>query len=115
MKKLTRILPAILALALPVGTHALSYFDPSGSIGLGTADLQDTVVNVINFVLGLLGIIAVIMVLWGGFMWLTAGGNEDNVKKAKDIISAAAIGIIIVLLAWAIVNFVIRTGTNVST
>ena len=114
MKKLGITLTTLSVLLLPVVAQAISFEDPSTSLGLGTADLKDTVINIINWVLGLLGIIAVIMILYGGFMWLTAGGNEDKVGSAKKIISAAVIGLIIVLLAWAIVNFVLRTAGNVT-
>lgn len=104
----------VLALAIPAVTYAVSFENPSQSLGLGTADLKSTVINVINWVLGLLGIIAVIMILVGGFQWMTAAGNEEKVEKAKKVISAAIVGLIIILLAWAIVNFVIGTTSNVS-
>ncbi|MEK7538198.1 MAG: hypothetical protein AAB619_04480, partial [Patescibacteria group bacterium] len=58
--------------------------------------------------------IAVTMIIYGGFTWLTAAGNEENVEKAKRIISAAVIGLIVILLAWAIVIFVARTTANVT-
>ncbi len=102
------------ALALPFAAAALSFEDPSLTIGVGSADLKQTVVNIITFVLGLLGLIAVIMILYGGFIWLTAGGNEDKVDSAKKIISAAAVGLVVILISWAIVQFVINTTTNVT-
>jgi hypothetical protein len=64
--------------------------------------------------LGLLGLIAVVLIIYGGFIWLTAGGNEDKVGQAKRIISAAVVGLIIVLLAWAIVTFVVSTASKVT-
>lgn len=107
-------LASLSILALPLAASAISYLDPSDSLGLGTADLKDTVINIINWVLGLLGIVAVIMVLYGGFQWLTAGGSEDKVASAKKILQSAVIGLIIILLAWAIVNYVLSTAGNVS-
>ncbi|RJO59371.1 hypothetical protein C4546_02415 [Candidatus Parcubacteria bacterium] len=102
-------------LALPAAALALSFeTDFAGSIGFTSTDLKQTVLNVISFVLGLLGLIAVIMILYGGFIWLTAGGNEDKVGSAKKIISAAIVGLIVVLLAWAIVNFVIKSTVQVT-
>ncbi|MBI3957091.1 MAG: hypothetical protein HY340_03840 [Candidatus Kerfeldbacteria bacterium] len=116
MKRRTIGLAALMlaVLLLPVTASAISFEDPSRSLGLGTADLKSTVINIINWVLGLLGIIAVIMILYAGFLWMTAGGNEEKVGTAKKIISAAIIGLIIILLAWAIVNFVLKTASNVS-
>lgn len=101
-------------LILPIAAKAISFEDPSSSLGLGTSDLKETVINIINWILGLLGIIAVIMILYAGFQWMTAGGNEDKVASAKKIISAAVVGLIIILLAWAIVNFVLKTAGNVT-
>lgn len=84
-------------------------------VGLGDADLKQTVINILRWVLGFMTLIAVVFIIYGGFVWLTAGGNEENVEKAKKIISAAVIGLIVILLAWAIVIFVARTTANVTT
>jgi hypothetical protein len=101
--------------ALPfVASAAVTIENVGGSLGLGSADLKQTILNIITFVLGLLGLIAVIMILYGGFIWLTAGGNEDKVDSAKKIISSAAIGLVIILISWAIVNFVVRSTVNVT-
>ncbi len=106
-------------MALPFASHAqptsFSIESIGSSIGLGNADLKQTVINILNLALGLLALIAVVMIIIGGFTWLTAGGNEEKVDKAKKIISAAVIGLIIVLLAWAVVIFVAKTTANVTT
>ncbi|MFA6909052.1 MAG: hypothetical protein WC289_04165 [Patescibacteria group bacterium] len=100
---------------LPLVAQAELIDETFGStFGLGTSDLQSTVTKIIQWVLGLLGLIAVIMILYGGFIWMTAGGNEERVETAKKIITAAVVGLVVVLLAWAIVIFVIRTGENVA-
>ncbi len=117
MKKLAKfamVAGTVAAIALPTVASALSLEDLGNTLGYGTADLKETVIKIINLVLGLLALIAVIMVIIGGFTWLTAGGNEEKVDKAKKIISAAVIGLIIVLLAWAVVIFVARTTANVT-
>jgi hypothetical protein len=102
-------------LALPaVASAAVTIENVGGSLGLGSADLKQTVLNIVTFVLGLLGLIAVIMILYGGFIWLTAGGNEDKVSSAKRIISSAIIGLVVILISWAIVNFVVRSTVNVT-
>lgn len=102
-------------LALPaIASAAVTIENVGGSLGLGSADLKQTVLNIITFVLGLLGLIAVIMILYGGFIWLTAGGNEDKVSSAKRIISSAIVGLVVILISWAIVNFVVRSTVNVT-
>jgi len=117
--KLTKYISTIFfigsLIVLPLATHAELIDENFGStFGLGTSDLESTVVKIIQWVLGLLGLIAVIMILYGGFIWMTAGGNEERVETAKKIITAAVVGLVVVLLAWAIVIFVIRTGENVA-
>jgi hypothetical protein len=77
--------------------------------GLGTQDLREGVMNVINVLLGFLGIIAIIIILWGGFRWLTSGGNEEKVSEAKKIITAGIIGLIIIFVSYAIATFVIQS------
>ncbi len=114
-RKLIAGLATVGAFVLPLAASALTIDNVGATIGLGSADLKQTVLNIISFVLGLLGLIAVIMILYGGFIWLTAGGNEDKVGSAKKIISAAIIGLIVILLAWAIVNFVVKSTINVTT
>jgi len=116
MKLVKKLMPMamLVLLVAPSAVSALTIEVVGNTIGLGTADLKETVINIIQWVLGLLGLIAVIMILWGGFMWMTAGGNEDKVATAKKIITAAVIGLIVILLAWAIVTFVVSTASNVT-
>lgn len=119
LAKLAVIAGSVGMMALPFAGYAVaptsfSIESVGSSIGLGNADLKATVINILNLALGLLALIAVVMIIIGGFTWLTAGGNEEKVDKAKKIISAAVIGLIIVLLAWAVVIFVARTTANVT-
>ncbi len=114
-RKLIAGAASIATLVIPaIASAAVTIENVGGSLGLGSADLKQTVLNIITFVLGLLGLIAVIMILYGGFIWLTAGGNEDKVDQAKKIISAAAVGLVVILVSWAIVNFVIGSTRNVT-
>ena len=117
MKKLILGLTTLAVLVVPTVALAqinLNYKNPSATFNLGSANLESTVIKIVQWVLTLLGLIAVIMIIYGGFIWLTAGGNEDKVSTAKRIISAAVIGLIIVLLAWAIITFVVNTSSNVT-
>lgn len=116
MKKLSKALITAGATLLPFAASAQVTIDTNiaTTTGLGSADLKSTVINIVNYVLGLLGLIAVIMIIIGGFQWLTAAGNEERVEKAKKVISAAVVGLIVILLAWAIVIFVVGTTSNVT-
>ena len=66
-----------------------------------------TVGRIINACLGVLGIVLIVLVLYGGFLWMTAAGNEERITKAKKIFGNAIIGLIIVIMAYAISRFVI--------
>lgn len=75
--------------------------------GLGTNDIREGVMNVVNVLLGFLGILAIIIILWGGFRWMTSGGNEEKVGEAKKVITAGVIGLVIIFTAFALAQFVI--------
>lgn len=72
-------------------------------------DLVKVVTNIINWVMGLLGLVAVVVIIWAGFLWMTAGGNEDQLKKAKDKVIQGVIGLVMIMAAWSIAYFVIST------
>ena len=79
---------------------------------LSTKDLKDVVVNIVNIILGFLGILATLIILYGGFVWMTSGGNADKVDKAKKIIINGVIGLAIILSSYAIARFVLKEGYN---
>ncbi|MEK7558059.1 MAG: hypothetical protein AAB530_02525 [Patescibacteria group bacterium] len=74
------------------------------------------VVNVISYgiqaILGLLGIIFLILILYAGFNWMTAAGDEEKVTKAKETLSRAIIGLIIIVSAYLITIFVFSKLPN---
>lgn len=69
--------------------------------------LEDKVIGILNAVIGVLGIVAVIVIIMGGVGYMTSSGDANKVKKAKDTILYGVIGLVIVALSFAIVNFVI--------
>lgn len=88
------------------------------STGLGQQDPRETIANVIRIALSFLGIVAVLIVLWGGILWMTAAGDDGKVEVAKKVLFSGLIGLIIILSAFAITQFVVNqligaTGTNV--
>jgi hypothetical protein len=72
-------------------------------------DLPQIIGRIINVVLGFIGILLLVYILYAGFLWMTAGGNEDKVKEAKTMIKNAIIGLVIVIAAFAISNFVLNS------
>ena len=89
--------------------------DFKDSTGLGEANIKTTIGNIINVALGFLGIVAVIIILYGGVIWMTASGSQDKIKKAQGIIVAGAIGLAIILSAYAITQFVISEFIGATT
>ncbi len=77
-----------------------------------TASLPDIIVNIIRYALSFLALAAVIMIIFGGFLWLVSGGDEERINSAKRTISGAIVGLIIVLLAWAFVSFIVGGVTG---
>ena len=75
-------------------------------------DLPTVIGSVINVLLGLLGVILVVLIIYAGFLWMTAQGNEDKVKKAKSIISNAVIGMVLIFAAYALTQFVLTNLIN---
>ena len=77
-----------------------------------TINLKDGVYNVINAIIGVLGLVAVVVIIFGGVQYMTSAGDSGKVKKAKDTILYGVIGLIICIVAAAIVNFVVRNITG---
>lgn len=98
-------------LLLPIMTSAIDVAQVDSALDEDRS-LGQVVGGIINIVLALLAIISIVLFLYGGFLWMTAGGNEENVAKAKKIITATVIGLAIILLSAAAVNFVLGNLIN---
>lgn len=84
--------------------------DNTGTAVYGTPDnntLFGTLGILLNVILSTLGIILLMLVIYAGFLWMTAGGNDTQVKKAKDILINATVGMILMISAYAISQFVV--------
>jgi ABC-type enterochelin transport system permease subunit len=82
------------------------------NLGLAKADPRVAVISLISLLMTFLGIIAIVIILYGGFVWMTAAGAEDRVSKAKKIITSGIIGLIVILSSWLIINFVEENVSN---
>lgn len=103
-----------IALGLFAALPALAQYglnETAGSAGLNTGlaakSVPEIVGSIIGAALSLLGVIFLILMLYGGYTWMTSYGNEQKVTKAKNLIVDALIGLVIVLAAYAITNFII--------
>lgn len=76
--------------------------------GSGPTDPRMIAATIIRASLGLIGIIFVVLIIYAGFLWMTAGGEEEKASKAKKLIMDGVMGLAIILSAYAITTFVIK-------
>ncbi|MEK7202996.1 MAG: pilin, partial [Patescibacteria group bacterium] len=84
--------------------------EAGGAYNQGSSDSNSlilTIASIVQVSLSFLGIIFLVLLIWAGFNWMTAGGEEEKITKATDTIKSAVIGLIIVLASFAIASFVI--------
>lgn len=98
-------------LIMPFAVKAISFnFDRDGTLknqtGLGNQDPIVVAGYLVNWLLSLLGLCALLLIIYGGFKWMFARGNEEDVKKAKDILTAAVVGLAIILSSYGISSYV---------
>ncbi len=79
---------------------------------LGVTTVPSLIAKVINGVLGVVGSLALLMFVYGGFTWMLSGGNSSAVERGKNILMWAAIGLVVIFLSYALVNFIITTATT---
>lgn len=113
MKKSTKILSTLLVLslfAMPAMTTFAATWDfktPSGAIDKTTP--EELINPILLWIFGIIGIICVVMIVYAGIRIATAGEKEDQRKKAIQSLTWALIGLVIVLIAYSLVN-IIGTG-----
>jgi multisubunit Na+/H+ antiporter MnhB subunit len=94
-----------LSLSLQNGANAAKGTDQVTNM-FGATGIFNTITNIMLF---LVGAISVLMIIIGGFRYVVSGGNSTSVSAAKNTILYAVIGIIVAILAYAVINFVISS------
>lgn len=84
----------------------------SGCDGGSSTELPNVIINILNGIIAVSGLVAVVFVIVGGIQYMTSAGDPGKTKKAKDTILYAVIGLVICVLAFAIVNFVVNNIIN---
>src|SRR3989344_2016440 len=77
--------------------------------GSGPKDPRVIVAVIIRTALQLIGIVFVVLIVYAGFLWMTAGGEEEKASQAKKLIFNAVIGLAVILSSYAIAYFVFRS------
>jgi len=75
--------------------------------GYSNQDLRTLAAKIVRVILGFLGVIFIGLLVFSGFKYMTAGGNEEDTKKATAMIKNSVIGLIIILSAWAISHYIV--------
>ena len=105
----------ILGLALPLLAGAqttagmqwgVSTFQTEAGYG-GTTDLPTVIGRIVKIVISLLGLVAAVIIIVGGFKWMTSAGAEEKITEARKLMINGLIGLILVILAYAIATFII--------
>lgn len=91
----------------------------SGLDKTSPGSIPELIGNIVGTALSLIGVLFFLLMVYGGFLWMTAHGKGDQVEKAQETIIAAVIGIIVVLASYAITSFVFSSvnsgqGTGVT-
>ena len=118
LKKILMIIPAVslfgASAVAPVSYAACSTPQECASQGVDSAqtggkntDGGDIIQSIVNLLLYITGAVAVIMIVIGGIKYVTSGGDSSQTKSAKDTILYAVVGLIVAIVAYAVVNFVI--------
>lgn len=111
----------VATLAMPAKVSAATVYCPNGQPSstndlsgcegyegnANDVNLMGTLNTIINVALGVIGFLAVVMIIVGGVQYTTSAGDAQKVTKAKNTIMYGIIGLVIALLAYAIVNFVL--------
>jgi len=101
------------ALAAPVAADVVSNIKTGLEAAAGPSGYKSGNNNTnLTKIAGLLGIVLLAILIWAGFLWMTAQGEEAKVKKAKDMIFQAVVGLVIIVAAYAIADFVLGSLSN---
>lgn len=125
MRKLL-LLPLLAVLTFPFAARAATVAEntglyTTGSTALGpalTANSANTNIAafigyyIIQPILGIVGLIFFLMMLYAGVLWMTAGGNSEQVKKAKQIFINSIVGVVIITAAYALTTAVFNAVTT---
>ena len=106
--RLSRLEASVLVFVsvLPISAHA-QFKLPDPPKGLPTGALPSLIARIVQVALLLVGVIALAFIVYGGFRYIMSRGDEREVETAKNTITYAVIGIIVIGLAYAIVTFVV--------
>ncbi len=112
MFKIKKIFFFIISLAIILAPFVVlgQWVDPLPPPGSNLPDVTigEVIMQITNWILGFVTAIAVLALIWGGVRYLTAAGDDSQVEEAKNIITQAIIGLIIVGISYSVVTVVVE-------
>jgi len=117
-KNIKKIITVIACTALFVGVPAFAQLgldetaSRSGLKGQSKGNIVEIIGDVVSTALSLVSIVFFVLILYAGFRWMVARGNEQEIEKAQGIITSSIIGILIIFAAYAITAFVFRATSG---
>ena len=86
--------------------------ETAGTAGAGFSVATNTsasryIGSIIQYLLSFLGVIFIVLTIYGGFLWMTASGDNDQVAKAKDVIKSSVIGLVIIIAAYSLTYYLL--------
>ncbi len=123
IKKATLSLIIISSFLLTLPASAFNFkdsFSTKGSLGVFSkqagfspqpATIESYVGLVLTTIFSILGIVSVVLIIYSGFVWMTARGNESQVAKAKDNLYNIIIGLMFIIGAYALTTFLLKIFT----
>lgn len=80
---------------------------PNKLRGTGFSNISDAIGSIFNIAITVAGVVFVLLFLIGGIQYLAAAGNEENTNKAKRLLIDAVVGLVIVVISWAVGTYVL--------
>lgn len=108
------LLVIVLLLAVPLTAFAAeSAPQPLLQNPISCPDVICVFLQVIRLFLGALAAFATFMFTYGGFLFLSSGGNEEQVKKGKETLTWATLGLVTILGSWVVIRFILESTAGV--
>jgi FtsH-binding integral membrane protein len=101
------LLPSVAIAGPDINTYTKGIAEKSGFGAANELTLSQTIGKYIKIILSLVGMVFLVLTIYAGVLWMTAAGEEDKVTKAKNILQASVIGLIIMLASYSITAFVV--------
>lgn len=79
---------------------------------LPTYSPADTIGKVINILFTFIAILAVSLIMYGGFLWVTSGGEQEKAKKAQGLLMDAGVGLVVLGAVWIFAWLILKTFTE---